>query len=101
MANVKAKRHTHKYYKAREYRGKDSPFLWACALPDCSHHMPKHMEAMLEGKYTVCWSCGETTVLDSRTLKTDKPICEDCDPDTNVLATVEALKDAGIINKLD
>ncbi len=99
MANVKAKRHTHKYYKAYEFKD-TGPFLWACALPTCSHHMPKHMESMLPGKYTLCWKCEETTVLDTRTMKMDKPLCEDCD--TNYISIespdlLEELVKAGLV----
>lgn len=99
MANTKAKRHTHKYFKAREFP-KSPSFLWACALPDCNHHMPKHMESMLPGKYTMCWKCGETTIMDERTMKMDKPLCDDCDPETSIENTVNALTELGLVDKV-
>lgn len=69
-----SKRHTHKYYHAQ------LPFghVWACALPDCQHHMPNHYESLLLGKSSICWECGNTFKLNGENMKQDKPICEGC-----------------------
>jgi hypothetical protein len=104
MANTKAKRHVHKYYRARP--NKYSDFLWACAIPDCTHHMPKHMEHLLHGKATICWGCGEQMILDERAYKMDKPICMDCDPNVVPVETmdpelIEKLKEMGVFDKLE
>lgn len=80
---TKAKRHTHMYYKAFHAgtltslsgRTKSPNFLWACALPDCSHHQPKHQEFMMLGKATICWKCKQECIID---LDMDKPMCLDC-----------------------
>jgi len=70
----KAKRHAHKYHKVQTPFGK----IWACALSDCSHHMPHHYEGLLPGKYSVCWGCGELLILDAVSMKEDKPRCIEC-----------------------
>ena len=74
MGSVKAKRHTHKYHKIII----NSRPTWACALPDCNHYMPQNMESMALGKGTICWSCGNTMILDEDAMKMDKPICFEC-----------------------
>jgi hypothetical protein len=71
---TKAKRHVHKYHKVSlSYAD-----VWACALPDCNHYMPKHMEATLPGKYSFCWQCGEKFLLSPETMNLDKPKCLTC-----------------------
>lgn len=72
--STKAKRHVHKYHKV------DMGFssVWACALPDCSHYMPKHMENTIEGKFSLCWGCGEKFILDVDAMKLTKPMCFNC-----------------------
>ena len=65
---------THKYHRVEIFGSK----LWACALSDCNHNMPKHYEPMIMGKATICWQCGNETVLDPVNIKMDQPICMDC-----------------------
>ena len=74
-----AKKHTHKYYKT-VINGSTS--VWACALSNCSHYMPPHMKELIPGKLTLCWGseCEESTIMDARTMKMDKPLCKNCDP---------------------
>lgn len=74
-----AKKHIHKYYKG--IISGTTP-VWACGYPDCSHYMPEHMEKLIPGKATKCWGsdCDENTIMDARTMKLDKPLCTDCDP---------------------
>jgi len=69
-----SKKHAHKYYRA-EVAGTR---VWACALPDCTHYMPKHMEGLVLGKKAICWTCNEEFILDSEALKEDKPRCANC-----------------------
>lgn len=71
---AKAKRHVHKYHHVDMGYSK----VWACALPDCNHYMPKHMENTVEGKFSFCWGCGEKFILDSDAMKSDKPHCIEC-----------------------
>lgn len=71
---ARSKRHVHKYHKVMVA----NQYVWACALPDCTHYMPKHMENMIPGKYSICWNCGETFLLDTVNMRTDKPYCPDC-----------------------
>lgn len=71
--STKAKRHTHKYHRIII----SSTKVWACALPNCNHYMPKHMEQMVDGKNTICWSCDEVFILNESNMK-DKPVCDEC-----------------------
>lgn len=74
MAADRSKRHRHKYH----YVVFGATHVWACALPDCSHYMPKHMEAMAEGKASICWQCGGEMILDKTNMKEVQPRCENC-----------------------
>ena len=69
-----AKRHTHKYYRAEVAWGR----VWACALPDCHHYMPQHMESLMNGKSSICWECGEKFVMTPASMEMDKPVCASC-----------------------
>jgi hypothetical protein len=71
---VKSKRHIHKYHKVNAAFVK----LWACALPDCNHHMPKHLEEFVLGKASICWNCDAQMVIDEESYKMDKPFCINC-----------------------
>lgn len=66
MGTQKAKRHTHKY---RLVPMNASKKVWACALPDCNHYMPPNMERMIEGKASVCWDCGNETIMSVERMK--------------------------------
>jgi len=72
--STKAKRHTHKYHHVDLDFGK----VWACALPNCNHYMPLHMNNLVPGKNSICWGCGESFILDSINMKNDKPVCNEC-----------------------
>src|SRR5258708_3419661 len=69
-----AKKHTHKYHRI-DMNG--SP-VWACAFGDCTHYMPKHLNSMLDGKVSICWSCGDVFNLDPLNMKRDQPRCTNC-----------------------
>lgn len=56
--SIKHDHKVHKYYRVIQFDGK---ILWTCALPQCTHHMPKHYEATMLGKAFYCWNCGDTT----------------------------------------
>ncbi len=73
MAN-RAKRHVHKYHQINLTYAK----VWACALPDCTHHMPAHMSGMIVGKWSLCWGCDNPLILDSDNMEMDRPICDAC-----------------------
>ena len=73
MASTGSKRHPHKYMKIRG--------IWYCALPDCTHFMPRNMELGVMGKKSVCWNCGEEFIMDERSIKMEQPICYDCTPE--------------------
>lgn len=69
-----AKKHIHKYHKVNIGYTK----VWACALPNCSHHMPHNMEDLVIGKSSFCWECNNPIVLDEINMQVDKPICRVC-----------------------
>lgn len=72
---TKAKRHVHKYQRITFTFGSK---VWACRLPDCNHYMPRHLEATVEGKATICWQCGNDFVLDRDAMLEDSPRCPKC-----------------------
>lgn len=45
---------------------------------DCNHYMPPHMEDMLIGRASICWTCGEKFPLDDESMKDDMPSCFGC-----------------------
>jgi formylmethanofuran dehydrogenase subunit E len=88
-----AKKHTHKY----EFRRGKYLQVWTCANPDCSHYMPKHLaDIQMEGRKSICWDCGSEFVLDSESLKMDRPVCIQCANPELVSAISEKLKDFGL-----
>lgn len=69
-----SRKHTHKYHRV------DLNFarVWACALPECNHHMPAHYTALVVGKRSYCWQCGKEFLLDGDAMIEDKPRCVEC-----------------------
>ena len=102
--STKAKRHTHKYYRAKL----TFHTVWACALPDCSHHMPPHIADLVRGKSSLCWKCEKPLIMDGRAISMDNPLCESCDPNF-VSLNVEEMDDErrqklieiGVLSKFD
>lgn len=82
---TKAKRHTHKYYRAQLSIGR----IWACALPDCNHFMPPHYTELIESKSSICWNCGESFEMDKDRMKMDKPQCHSCSPSLDTIIQKE------------
>lgn len=66
-----SKNHTHKYHKIQTG-------VWACALPDCTHFMPLNVADQVEGKKSICWTCGDEMILDSNNMEDNKPECLSC-----------------------
>ena len=52
--------------------------VYGCAVTGCTHYMPKHMEALLPGAKSQCWSCGNEFPLDNEALTMDEPTCRKC-----------------------
>ena len=52
--------------------------VWRCALSDCYHYMPPHMEEILEGRKSICWGCGQEFALDEIAMMDDMPNCFSC-----------------------
>jgi hypothetical protein len=62
----KRTKHTHKYiYQSL------SPFNkgWRCALPHCTHFLPRNVEHMIDGSTSECWSCSEPFMINEDTIK--------------------------------
>lgn len=87
------KKHIHKYHKVSMNGVK----VWACALGNCTHYMPKHMENMVSGKTAICWQCESEFTLDSRNMQEDMPRCYGCNPQFTKLD--EFLADLSVSNK--
>jgi hypothetical protein len=85
------KSHTHKYYKAQLPYGE----VWACALPDCNHHMPQHYESLMNGKRSICWGCNEPMLLHAGNLDMKQPICDTCKLGVNKVNFDEVLRKIG------
>lgn len=79
-----AKRHTHKYHKING--------VWHCARPDCTHFMPGNVADNMEGKKSICWTCGNEMYLDSLALEMDKPTCPSCNSEVSTIADILASK---------
>ena len=83
-----ARKHPHKYYRLELNPGQ---VVWACALPDCSHYMPVHLERSVLGKNFICWNCDKVSQIKPQHIKFDReyfseldknetihPICTNC-----------------------
>lgn len=68
------KKHIHKYYRATI----NQTSVWACALSNCTHYMPKHMDSFVNGKASQCWKCNDEMVMGPAQMEQEKPICNDC-----------------------
>ena len=73
------KKHTHQYHRTypgmmRTVRGIGQ---WSCALPDCSHFIPRNMDEPV-GKMSLCNNCMDVFMLDEQNMRFDKPICASC-----------------------
>jgi len=70
-----AQRHVHKYIWLPSQ-------IWACALGNCTHYLPRNMEQLIDGRLSICWQCeremqfGDEQIRMGR--KGQKPICNDC-----------------------
>jgi hypothetical protein len=76
-----SKAHIHKYH----YINIKYTSVWACALGDCTHFMPAHLETMMLGKKSLCWACNGEFYLDEDNMKNSEPICYEC-AHANVIA---------------
>lgn len=82
------KNHPHKYIRRDVGNGK----VWACALPDCNHFMPPHLNSLLEGRSAICWGCEEKFTLDSTSLMEGMPRCDDCRGMTPMIEQIEQIE---------
>ena len=91
---TKAKRHTHKYHQINL----SSQKVWACALPDCNHYMPKHLDETVPGKKSICWKCETEFILNASNMSQRKPVCDGCSGMEDIQ---EYLKEKGLIDSLE
>jgi hypothetical protein len=83
---MSAKKHVHKYFRTEVNNQK----VWACALSDCTHFMPKHLENLMHvGRKSICWDCGEHFVLGPLALNMDQPKCNNCNGLGNAAQIIE------------
>lgn len=87
------KNHTHKY----QLRATGSQPVWACALPDCNHYMPPHLNTLIEGRSSICWECDEKFILDIDSMKEARPRCFTC-RDGSVVKLIEHSEPLSMVN---
>ena len=88
------RKHTHKYYRMPF----SDHYVWKCALVECNHHIPRHMEEDIKTKLTICWVCGtKFPMTEGIALTMNKPTCLDCSPDS---IAVRIAKDESILENL-
>jgi DNA-directed RNA polymerase subunit RPC12/RpoP len=69
-----SKNHIHKYHHIDITYAK----VWACALGDCTHYMPAHLNSLMTGKKSHCWECNKEFFLDEENMKNPEPVCMAC-----------------------
>jgi hypothetical protein len=75
-----AKSHTHKY-RLINIGSKEKPRkVYACSLPDCSHHIPTHQRKTIIGKESICWECDKKMIMSRDIVRKNvvKPRCWHC-----------------------
>ena len=77
-----SKKHIHRYHKVDTGAGE----LWACSMPDCTHFMPAHYTALLPGRASICWECGEIFILTKENMKRNQPKCPECEGITELVS---------------
>ena len=61
----------HQYRRVRMGKGKDY-VVYRCILPGCSHYINKELAP---GRESICWECGKTFFMTTRSLQQAKPTC--------------------------
>lgn len=74
-------RHTHRYYLDKSGRGRA---LWRCMKDGCTHFLPGNMGSPF-GMKSDCWGCDKEFRLTHESLEQDKPMCEKCTNELNVI----------------
>jgi hypothetical protein len=87
--NMPSFNHIHKYIAAtlggekiiRDENGKKQLIktegykIFKCSLENCTHYLPR---VLAIGAKTICWDCGEETILNKKMALTKKPKCMNC-----------------------
>ena len=79
-----SEKHIHKYQQVHT----KFKTLWKCGIPSCKHFMPEHLTALIIGRASLCWNCGETFVMTEEKMSSPRPICNNCDESTKQLASI-------------
>lgn len=65
----------HKYMK-KKVGNKNNPYIvWKCMVPGCTHYITYELG---ENRHTICWRCGDTTILDKLMMELTRPHCRKC-----------------------
>ena len=79
MGKTGAVKHTHQYFRRADG-------MWACSgIDGCTHYMPKNMAPAPAGHMSICWECSKPFLLIPINMKKDKPVCDDCEGDEDIL----------------
>ena len=65
--------HIHRYQKSTLGRNKWP--IYKCSLPDCNSYISAEL---VEGKFSICWRCGERFVITKALGRLAKPHCMGC-----------------------
>lgn len=88
------KSHVHKY-KYINLGTKEKPRkVYACSLPDCTHHMLSLSQVL--GKESICWKCGDEMIMSADIIakRKVKPKCYKCRSSSKNPPTEEKKKEA-------
>jgi hypothetical protein len=62
-------------HKLTRHKYKSGNIIFFCSLPDCSF---KTNIALVLGKRSLCWRCGEEFIMNEYSLRLAKPHCDAC-----------------------
>ncbi len=85
MAKLEKEKHICKFRRLRYKSGNE---IFFCALPDCSK---KLNPALLLGKRSICWRCGNDFIMNEYSLRLAKPHCEKCHKPKGIDVTMDEI----------
>lgn len=68
-------KHTHQYVRVKGMVRDGKPYMYRCAHPHCTH---REERAFLEGRASICNTCGTEFKLTYEDTRKSKPQCLNC-----------------------
>lgn len=87
-------KHTHRFQRINIGQKGKIYLVMKCIKPGCSHYVPMSSKSnciLLKGQIGECNKCLNDFILNKRSLRMAKPICDDCV--AHRVGTVERVKD--------